>query len=1051
MSPRRKKTVVRTPHPPTLSPSAVPDPETETPADADTENADTENADASTEIVGPIPNAGANDDDLAAFETSFASMPNDIAFPIVGIGASAGGLAALEAFFAGMPDDADTGMALVIVQHLAPDHKSILSDLIRRRTRMLVFEVEDGMVVNPNCTYIIPPGRDMAFFNGTLQLLSPAKPHGQRLPIDFFFRSLAQDQKEHAIGIILSGTGSDGTLGVRAIKGAGGMVMVQNPNTTEFDGMPRSAIATSLVDYVLPAGEMPAKLMAYAKHAFGKLPRSKDLSAPKAEGGIRKIFMLLRGQTGHDFSNYKPSTIHRRIERRMAMHQFDQIEAYVTFLELNPSEVEALFRDLLIGVTNFFRDPEAFQALEQRVIPQLFANRSRDAVIRVWSIGCSTGEEAYSVAILLVEYMESLKQNFSVQVFATDINIRAIETARAGLYPASIASDLTPERLARFFIAEPDGNAYRIHKGIRDLLVFSEQNVIKDPPFSRLDLLICRNMMIYMDAALQKKLIPLFNYALNPGGWLFLGSSEGIGEFGELFTMVDRKAKIYSSREDLLVKQRMAIGQVFPPLDLEAAHLPRAGIQARQLRRREPLRELTERALLAQVIAAGALVNANGDILYLHGRTGIFLELSTGEAGINNILKMAREGLSRELRITLQKAINTKDTVAHPGLRVRTNGDFTTVNLTVRPLTIGQGASSDVPLFLVVLEEVAQTQARILPAPHEAELPADPDARIAELEAALRAKEEYLQSTTEELESSGEELKSFNEEMQSVNEELQSTNEELETSKEELQSVNEELATVNSELQMKITDLTRVNNDMNNLLAGTGIGTVFVDYKLHILRFSPAASVIINLIQSDIGRPVAHIVSNLVGYTDLVRDVKSVLETLEIKETEVKTIAGLYYILRIQPYRTLDNAIEGVVISFFDITQRKQVEAKLQESEALFRAMADSAPVLIWMSGLDKGCFFFNKAWMVFTGRTLVQEQGNGWTEGVHPDDFERCMEVYVTHFEAQQRFNMEYRLRRADGEYRWLTDTGVPRFDETGAFIGFIGSCIDITEHKQL
>ena len=447
----------------------------------------------------------------------------EVGFPVVGIGASAGGLAAFEAFFSGMPADTDPGMAFVLVQHLAPDHKSILTDLIRRYTRMQVFEVEDGMVVQPNCAYIIPPNRDMAFLHGALQLLEPTTPRGQRMPIDFFFRSLAHDQHERAICIVLSGTGSDGTLGVRAIKGEGGMVMAQNPESTEYDGMPRSAIGTGLVDYELPAAEMAAQLIPYVARVFGNSSGDVSVPAPKAENLLKKIFVLVRSQTGHDFSQYKQNTINRRIERRMAVHQIDTKDRYVKFLQQTPPEVEALFRDLLIGVTNFFRDPEAFEAVEQQVIPLLFANKPMGSSIRVWTPGCSTGEEAYSIAILLQEHLDALKQSYIVQIFATDIDSQAIASARIGLYPASIATDITPERLARFFTVEPGGSSYRIHKSIRDMLVFSEQDVIKDPPFSKLDLISCRNLLIYMGGELQKKLIPLFHYALNPGGMLFFG------------------------------------------------------------------------------------------------------------------------------------------------------------------------------------------------------------------------------------------------------------------------------------------------------------------------------------------------------------------------------------------------------------------------------------------------------------------------------------------------------------------------------------------------
>ena len=856
-------------------------------------------------------------------------------FPVVGIGASAGGLAAFEAFFSGMPADVDPGMAFVLVQHLAPDHKSILTDLIRRYTRMQVFEVEDGMKVLPNCAYIIPPNYDMAFLNGTLQLLAPSAPRGQRLPIDFFFRSLAQDQHERAICIVLSGTGSDGTLGVRAIKGEGGMAMAQNPASTEYDGMPRSAISTGLVDYELPPAEMPAQLIAYVARVFGRL--SSRLVSPQSsrvENALKKIFILLRAQTGHDFSQYKPSTINRRIERRMAIHQIGTMDGYVKYIQQAPAEVEALFRDLLIGVTNFFRDPEAFRALEEQIIPKLFAGKPASSVIRIWVPGCSTGEEAYSIAILIAERQEAMKQSFQVQVFATDIDSHAIATARTGLYPSSIAADITPERLKHFFTAEPGGSSYRIHKGIRDMLVFSEQNVIKDPPFSKLDLISCRNLLIYMGGELQKKLMPLFHYALNQGGFLFLGTSETVGEFMDLFSALDRKQKLYQRRDDIYGAHYMTLGRFLPPMTAIEAALPRPHAKTAAFKKL-PLRELTEQALLQQVVQAGALVNGHGDILYLHGRTGMCLEPAPGETGTNNILKMAREGLRRDLTTALHKAVGIKDTVRCPGLRVKTNGDTTTVNLTVRPVPTGPAATGEPPLYLVILEEAPAYGGEQLTV--DSDQQADTDMQVAALKKELRAKEEYLQTANEELETSNEELKSSNEEMQSVNEELQSTNEELETSKEELQSVNEELATVNNELQTKVSDLSRANDDMNNLLAGTGIATVFVDHRLHILRFTPTATRIINLILSDIGRPVGHIVSNLAGYDRLVEDTQAVLDTLIPKEVEVQAITGVWYVMRITPYRTLDNVIEGAVITFVDISEMKKTREALQKANDLLR------------------------------------------------------------------------------------------------------------------
>ncbi|WP_286820157.1 chemotaxis protein CheB [Desulfobacter sp. UBA2225] len=876
-------------------------------------------------------------------------------FPVVGIGASAGGLAAFEAFFSGMPSDSDPGMAFVLVQHLAPDHKSILTDLIRRYTRMEVFEVEDGMAVKPNCTYIIPPNRDMAFLNGTLQLLDPVAPRGRRLPIDFFFRSLAQDQHERAIGVVLSGTGSDGTLGMRAIKGEGGMIMAQNPESTEHDGMPRSAIGTGLVDFELPPAEMPAQIIAYVTHAFGKPPRLAT-PAPKTENALKKVFVLLRARTGHDFSQYKPSTIQRRIERRMAVHQIETIEGYVKFIHQTPNELDALFRDMLIGVTSFFRDPEAFKELEKQVIPKLFNGKPADAPIRIWTPGCSTGEEAYSLAILLAERQETIKQRFNVQVFATDIDSHAIATARAGIYPASIAPDFTPERLARFFSSEPGDSAFRINKSIRDMLVFSEHNVIKDPPFSKLDLISCRNLLIYLGGDLQKKLIPLFQYALNPGGFLFLGTSETVGEYQDIFTVLDRKLKLYQRKEDLLGAQRGGLGRFLASMttpDRVPPHFDQNTDSPRKL----PLRELTEQALLQQLVQAGALVNAQGDILYLHGRTGMYLEPAPGESGPNNIIKMAREGLHRDLTSALHKAAVAGETVRCPGLRVKTNGDITTVNLIVRPVTVTPSASPDPPLYLVVLEqaqvesqksEVGSQRTDDGRPKSKAGDAVDAEARIAALKQELRAKEEYLQTTNEELETSNEELKSANEEMQSINEELQSTNEELETSKEELQSVNEELSTVNNELQTKVADLSQANNDMNNLLAGTSIATVFVDLQLRILRFTPAATRIINLIQSDIGRPVSHIVSNLLRYESLTKDTQAVLDTLIPKELDVRSAEGRWYTMRILPYRTMNNVIEGAVLTFVDVTKARAIHEDLRVNEERLRLALNTASISVF-------------------------------------------------------------------------------------------------------
>jgi len=966
-------------------------------------------------------------------------------FPVVGIGASAGGLAAFEAFFSGMPEGVDPGMAFVLVQHLAPDHKSILTELIRRYTRMQVFEVEDGMVVKPNCAYIIPPNRDMAFLNGALHLMEPSAPRGQRLPIDFFFRSLALDMHERAIGIVLSGTGSDGTQGIRAIKGEGGMVMAQTPNSTEFDGMPCSATATGLVDFELAPAAMPAQLMAFAAHPFGNPAESAPVPSPRTESAMKKIFILLRAKTGHDFSQYKPNTIHRRIQRRLAIHQIETVDGYASYLQQTPAEVDGLLRDLLIGVTGFFRDPEAFKTIEDRIIPMMFAGKPAGAGFRIWSAGCSTGEEAYSIAILLQEHQEALKQSYNIQVFATDIDKQAIATARAGVYPASIAADISPERLSRFFTAEEGGSGYRIHKVIRDMLVFSEQDLIKDPPFSRLDLISCRNLLIYMSGDLQKRLIPLFHFALNPGGILFQGTSETVGEFGDLFAVLDRKSKLYQRKEDVHGTQRAALVKVLPPMvAMSMARTPeRTATSVKQ-----PLRELTEQALLQQVAPAAALVNAQGDILYLHGRTGMYLELNPGEAAINNILKMAREGLRHELTAAMHRAVGMKEIVRRQNLRVKTNGDFTPVNLTIRPVAVNPGATQEESLFLVILEEAPQPDEPVGDSsPGNGDHSSDTDARIVALKQELRAKEDYLKASNEELETSNEELKSSNEEMQSVNEELQSTNEELETSKEELQSVNEELATVNAELQTKVADLSRANNDMNNLLAGTGIGTVFVDHQLRILRFTPSATRIINLIPGDIGRPVGHLVSNLVGYDSLVADVQSVLDTLVPKDVEVQTAEGKWYEMHIQLYRTLDNVIEGAVITFVGITELKGMEAALQGSEHLFQQFAASLPQLVWTCRPDGLYDHLSPQWVDFTGVPEAQQLGMRWLDQVHPDDRAALMNAWNTAMTTGESFDIGYRLRHHDGVYHRFDAHASALRDSTGRIVKWFGLNTDITQ----
>jgi two-component system CheB/CheR fusion protein len=839
-------------------------------------------------------------------------------FPIVGIGASAGGLEAFEQFFTHMPPD--SGMAFVLVQHLDPTHESILTDLLKKYTRMPVSQVANKMPVAPNQVYVIPPNRDMALVNGTLHLMAPTMPRGLRLPIDYFFRSLAADQKDKAICIVLSGTGADGTLGLKTIKGEGGLTIVQSPESAHYDGMPVSAISTGLVDVVLPPEKIAEQLVDYVKRSFGAEPQHAKDFLPGLSDYLHQILVLLREHTGHDFSGYKENTITRRIERRMTVNQIAQVEDYLSYLQHTPLEIETLFRELLIGVTSFFRDHEAFESLEQKVlIPLLTQPREHPRQLRIWIPGCSTGEEAYSVAMLLQEQMELIHPNIEVQIFATDIDQTAIEKAREGRYPDSIAADVSPERLQRFFVKDRDNNLYQVNRQIRDLTVFAVQSVIKDPPFSKLDLICCRNLMIYLGPELQQKLLPLFHYALNPGGFLFLGNSETLGSSQRLFHTIDRKWKIF---------QRVEISpDIKTVLEFPTAYPTKRelALPAGRMDRQVSVRESIEQLLLLDYTPNCVVINEKGEMLYVHGRTGKYLEQTTGEVS-TNILQVAREGLRMPLTTTIRKVSSNKRAQTIEGISVRTNGDVVRIKLTVTPIT--QPAAMQ-GLMLVIFTELAP------PTPVSAEEEAgstddDQVHRILELEQELKSTREYLQTTIEELETANEELKSSNEELQSSNEELQSTNEELQTSKEELQSVNEELVTVNSELQNKVDEVVSANNDIKNLLDNTQVGIIFLDVNLRIRRFTPSATQIVDLITADAGRPLGQFVHNL-HYDRLVQDAREVLDTLNSKEIEVQTQDTRQYLMRIMPYRTLDNRVDGVVLTFSDVTQIKRAEEEIEQ------------------------------------------------------------------------------------------------------------------------
>ena len=857
------------------------------------------------------------------------SPPADVAressrpFPIVGIGASAGGLEALELFLANVP--ADSGMAFVIVQHLDPTHKGIMAELLQRGTSMPVFQVKDRMRVEANCVYVIPPNKDMSILHGVLHLLDPLAPRGLRLPIDFFFRALADDQQEHSIGVILSGMGSDGTLGLRAIKEKAGVVFVQEPASAKFDGMPRSAIEAGLADVIAPVEALPGKISAYLQHVplITKPGRPDEYTAQSA---LEKVVILLRGQTGHDFSLYKKSTVYRRIERRMGLHQIDKIANYVRFLQENPQEVELLFRELLIGVTSFFRDPEAWEQLKAEVLPALLAGGASNQALRAWIPACATGEEAYSLAILFKETLEAQNsrkpaQNITLQIFATDLDQQAIEKAREGVFPANIAADVSAKRLDRFFVKVERG--YQVAKSIRETVIFAPQNIIMDPPFTKLDLLSCRNLLIYLTPELQKKLLPLFHYSLNPGGFLFLGNAETVGNFTNLFAPLAGKTRLYRRLDSALTTEPIEFPATFVPAQPSAP--------ARPLKPTANLQTLADQLLLQTYSPAAALTNDKGDILYISGRTGKYLEPAAGKANWN-IFAMAREGMRYELTGAFQKALRQKETVTLKNLVVGTNGGKQVVNVTIQPLS---GPNTLQGMVMIVFTDVAA-----IPKTKTTGKPRGDTAHAAELEQELEHARQEVQGIREEMQTSQEELKSANEELQSTNEELQSTNEELTTSKEELQSMNEELHTLNQELQTRLDELSRTNNDMKNLLDSTDIATLFLDNSLCVRRFTSETSKVTKLIPGDVGRPITDIASALL-YPELADDARQALRTLIKVERQIPTPDGNWFAACILPYRTLENMIDGVVITFTDITAYKTLEAEQRATEARLREMMD--------------------------------------------------------------------------------------------------------------
>lgn len=856
--------------------------------------------------------------------------PEKLSFPIVGIGASAGGLETLEQFFGNVPKN--SGLAFVVIQHLDPTHVGIMPELLQRTTQMKVVQATDKLQVQPNQVYVIPPNKSMSILNGCLYLFEPAESRGLRLPVDYFFRSLADDQQEKSIGIILSGMGSDGSMGLRAIKEQNGIVAVQEPSTAKFDGMPQSAVNAVVVDILAPANQLPEKLIAFLSHS-PSIEQKAEID-DKSKSNLEKVVILLRAQTGHDFSLYKKNTLYRRVERRMNVHQIDKIAKYVRFLQENPTELDILFKELLIGVTNFFRDTLVWEKLKEKVLPDLFNKAPNGHVFRAWVAGCSTGEEAYSLAIVFKEAYEKVKQdkNFTLQIFATDIDSDAIERARTGFFSPNIAADVSPERLSHFYVKEDDG--FRVNTAIREMVVFAPQNVIKDPPFTKMDLLLCRNLLIYMEPELQNKLMNLFHYALNAEGVLLLGIAENESSQKKLFLPIDAKLKFY---------KRSAATSNTELLDFPDAYKhpkEKAGESIKAVKVTDNIQTLAEQLLLQRFAPASVLINTEGDILYITGRTGKYLEPAAGKANMN-IYAMAREGLQNELPGAIRKAKLSTEPVKLHKLNVGTNGGAQTVDVTFQLIEKPEAIKGTIMIVFADVDHAPRSRKRKPKAGDEKS-----SIREQELEKELQQANLELQNTREDMQTTQEELKSTNEEMQSTNEELQSTNEELTTSKEEMQSLNEELQTVNIELQSKIADYVAANNDMKNLLNSTDIATLFLDKDLNIRRFTEQTTKLFKLRQTDIGRPFTEIVNKLI-YPEITQHAQEVLRTLVFKETEIATKDRQWFTIRIMPYRTIDDRIDGLVITFIDNTQQKMASNNLHELKSNFERSLQNSNIIL--------------------------------------------------------------------------------------------------------
>ena len=929
-------------------------------------------------------------------------------FFIVGIGASAGGLEALKVFFNNTTPN--SGMAFIVVQHLDPTRKSLLTELIAEHTKMKTEEITNGIKIQPNCIYIIPSNKDLSIFHETLKLSEPKEPQIKKRNIDSFFQSLAKHCKEKAIGIVLSGTGNDGTQGLKDIKAEGGLTIVQDPLSASYSGMPQSAIKAKVADYILVPEKMPLQLINITKNIKKEISLTATKSTLPSESQLKKILNLIRNKTGYDFSNYKTNTIIRRIHKRTTLNQIEDIEDYITFLQTNQTEIEKLYKDFLIGVTTFFRDTQVFKSIEKNAIPFLIKNCIEKKEIRVWVCACSTGEEAYSLAILFKEALEKNKQFIKVTIFASDIDKSAINFARKGIYTENSLKNMSAERLGKYFIANK--NEFQIKKEIRDMIVFAYHNVISDPPFSKMDMITCRNLLIYMNSDLQKKIIPIFHYSLNNEGILLLGTSESIGESSNYFNVFDPKIKFYKKKNESTVIKNNTVYELpyTQPKQIHTTHKMNSLIK-----KKTNVSAQIDKILIENYAPPSVIIDKDNNALYFSGNTGLYLEPPSGEASLN-ILEMAKKGLKIDLAASIKKARANKIEIEKTHVEVKINDHYETINLIIKPLLTKE---TDLGAMMVIFEKsdgTKKTDSKQTVKHSENHI-----ANVSELEKELKIVREHLQTAINELENSNEDLQTTNEEYQSTNEELQSSNEELETSREELQSVNEELTTVNTELSNKIEKLSETNDDLNNLLSSIELATVFLDRNLNVKRFTPAATKIFNLIPTDIDRPVTHLSSNI-NYKALADDVKNTLKTLAVKSVDVVANDNTWYHMRILPYRTAENIIEGVLVTFVDITEQKHTAEKLKKTNEHLNIIIENLTAVPYNCSADGEIkiTFVDESCEKITGYKPQHftKKKSFWLSRVHPDDKKKIQAAFAN-VVKKRNLSFVFNWKCADGKYK--------------------------------